>query len=137
MRPKPLLRPPPKAVLNWKSWMHCTSCTSGEGLHQSALDLEDRPKWLRKPQNRLEKALYVHAVAATNRKSHISRWNSGKTLSPQLSATLYMLFSFSDKSFLETLAMPGWITSSTNCLRPSKGLFWNFRVRMVNSDIAS
>ena len=47
-----------------------------------------------------------------------------------------MLRSFSAKSFLETLAMPGWITSKTNCLRPSKGLFWNLRVRTVNSDMA-
>ena len=26
-RPNPELRPPPKAVLKEKSWMHCTSCT--------------------------------------------------------------------------------------------------------------
>lgn len=50
---------------------------------------------------------------------------------------LYMAANFSWSSSLETFARVGWITSKTICLRWSKRLVMNLRVRNVTGDVAS
>merc|ERR1719265_2943190 len=60
-------------------------------------------------------------------------------LSPSVPARLWRYFglnicaNFVAKSFFETFASDGWMTSQMNCLRPSSGLFLNLRQRIVKS----
>lgn len=57
-------------------------------------------------------------------------------LMPARRHTLYILDSFSFRSFFDTPASPGWMTSHTNCLRCSRRFVTNFFVLIVTAESA-
>merc|ERR1719265_1788386 len=74
---------------------------------------------------------HSHCIARQHSKTLECRnW----TIQPE-SWTLYIWASFVARSFFDTPASPGWMTSHTNCFLPSKGFCLNLRVRMVKSDM--